>query len=63
MSSLTRVIVVCLSAALIVLFLVDIDYQNFLSKTNRTELVGIVLMIVCIISMVIRKKPDVKGEF
>jgi hypothetical protein len=62
MSKLTRTLVICISLALIVLFLIDIDYQNFFSKSNRTEIIGILIMFACISSMVLKFKQDTKKE-
>jgi hypothetical protein len=60
MNKTTRIIVVCISVVLIVLFLIDIEYQNLFSKSNRTEIIGIIVMIICIITMVVPKKGDTK---
>jgi len=55
-----RVIVICISAALIIVSLFFINYMDLLSKSNLGVLSGIVSMSLIIISMYLSNKHEEK---
>lgn len=57
-----RIILALVSAAIIIGMLFTIDYDNFLSKSNRGSFLGILSMIIVILGMIYSIRHEAKNK-
>ena len=55
-----RLIIICISVALIIVTLFIIDYQNFISRANIGAFFGIITMLLNVFSMILSNRHEAK---
>jgi cadmium resistance protein CadD (predicted permease) len=57
-----RLIIICISVALILVALFIIDYQDFISKANISAFFGIIAMLLNVFSMILSNRQEAKNK-
>jgi hypothetical protein len=57
-----RLIIICISIALILVALFNIDYQHFFSKANTGAFFGIIAMLLNVFSMILSNRHEAKNK-